>query len=247
MEQKQKSDLAKIHPRMKFKTHLRIKTEHIESTIDDDIVEIFAGKTDGHFTYPKSNENPAESHNFSCKICKAVFRDNHKLRNHASNHTMEFYECLQCHKYLRLMRSFENHQASHKASHQCQQCGKAFALKTSLYNHSQVHSNNRMHCSYPGCQRTFKHWQNQLEHITRGHHDTKDIPCTICKKMFQMPTSMRAHQIHQHGPAPDLIQGHPLSGCIPSAAKKKKFTRKRRFKLTFPFLVPVKRFVFIVM
>ena len=195
-EQKQKSDLAKIHPRTKFKTHLRIKTEHIESTTDDDIVKIYAGKTDGHLTYPKSNENPAESHNFVCKICKAVFRDNHELCNHASNHTMEFYECLQCHKYLRSMRSFENHQASHKASHQCQQCRKTFALKTSLYNHSQVHSDNRMHCSYPGCQHTFKHEQNQLEHITWGHHDTKDVPCTICKKMFQTPTSMRAHRIH---------------------------------------------------
>ena len=141
---------------------------------------------------------------------------------------MEFYECLQCHKYLRSMRSFENHHASHKKSHQCWECGKAFALKTSLYNHSQVHSNSRMHCSFTGCLRTFKHCQNQLEHITWGHRDTKDVPCTICKQMFQTPTSMRAHQIHRHGTAPDLVQGHPLSGTMPSAPKKHKAYKKKK-------------------
>ena len=125
------------------------------------------------------------------------------------------------------MRSFENHQASHKASHKCQECGKAFTLKTSLYNHTQVHNNNRMKCSFPRCLCTFKHHQNQLEHITWGYHETKDVPCTICKKMFQTPTSMRAHHIHRHGTAPDLIQGHPLSGTgttstVQSSKKKKK-------------------------
>ena len=209
---KQKSAEAKSHPRTKFETQFRIKTEHIESTTDDDLVQIFPGETDGHFTYPKTNENPAESHNFLCNICKAVFRDNCELHNHACNHNIEFYECLLCHKYLCSMRIFENHEASHKASHKCPECGKAFALKTSLYNHTQVHNNNRMKCSFPRCLRTFKHCQNQLEHITWGHCETKDVPCTICKKMFQTPTSMRAHHIHWHGTAPDLIQGHPLRG-----------------------------------
>ena len=122
-----------------------------------------------------------------------------------------FYKCLVCHKFLQSMRSYQNHHASHKASHKCPECGKAFALKTSLYNHSQVHNKNRMKCSFPGCHWTFKHQQNQLEHITWGHCETQDVPCSICKKMFQTLTSMRAHCIHRHGTAPDLIQGHPLS------------------------------------
>ena len=165
-DSKQKSAEAKSHPCTKFETQLRIKTEHIESTTDDDLVEIFPGETDRHFTYPKTNENPAESRNFSCNICKAVFRDNYELCNHASNHNIKFYECLVCHKYLCSMRSFENHHASHKATHKCLECGKAFALKMSLYNHTQVHNKNRMKCSFLGCLRTFKHHQNQLEHIT---------------------------------------------------------------------------------
>ena len=123
-DSKQKSAEAKSHPCTKFEMQLRIKTEHFESTMDDDLVEIFPGETDGHFTYPKANENPAESHNFSCNICKSVFRDNYELRNHACNHNIKFYECLLCHKYLPSMRSFENHHASHEAGHKCLECGK---------------------------------------------------------------------------------------------------------------------------
>ena len=89
-DSKQKSIEAKTHPRTKFEMQLKIKTEHIESTTDDDLVEIYSGETDGHFAYPKVNEYPAESHNFSCSICKAVFQDNYELHNHASNHNMCF-------------------------------------------------------------------------------------------------------------------------------------------------------------
>ena len=47
---KQKSAEAKSHPHTKFETQFRIKTKHIESTTDDDLVQIFPGETDGHFT-----------------------------------------------------------------------------------------------------------------------------------------------------------------------------------------------------
>ena len=237
-DSKQKTVEAKNHPRTKFEMQLKIKTEHIKSTTDNDLVEIFPGEMDEHFAYPKGNENPAESHNFSCPICKAVFRDNYELRNHASNHNIEFYECLVCHKFLRSMRAFENHHALHKTSHKCPECGKTFTLKTSLYNHSQVHNKNRMKCSFQGCTHTFKHRQNQLEHITWGHRETQDLPCTICKKMFQTLTSMRAHCIHCHGTAPDIIQGHPLStgtGPLGGTSKKKNIKKVKTYFLFLMF------------
>ena len=109
---KQKSDMTKKHPRMKFvpSCDFRLKTEHLDSsTEEEDIVEIFSGEPDGHFIHPKTKENPLEVHSFRCEICKAVFRDQNELHNHDSNHKMEFYHCLVCHKYLRSPRSFENH------------------------------------------------------------------------------------------------------------------------------------------
>ena len=212
-DHKQKCDLTKKHPGNKFvpTCDFRIKTEHLDSSMEEeDIVEIFPGEPYGHFVQPKTNKNPPEVHSFKCEICKAVFRDQNELRNHNSNHKMEFYHCLVCHKYLRLPQSFENHQASHNGSKQCSECGTYFALKMSLYNHMQVHSTERMKCSHDDCLCAFKHCQNQLEHIQYSHRKTKDVPCSICKKMFQMPTSMRAHRKHWHGAAHNLIPGHPL-------------------------------------
>ena len=220
---KDKCEEAKTNSRTKFVTDFRIKTEHCESTTDeDDIVEIYSGEPDGHFTYPKTNEHPAETHTFICQICTSVFRDQNELRNHDSSHKMKFYQCMLCYKYLRSLRSFENHRASHQSDHTCKECGKSFALKTSLYNHAQIHSTDRMKCTYPGCPRMFKHRQNFLEHVNFGHRTTKDVKCTICKKMFQTPTSMRAHRVHTHGDAPKLIPGHPLKGLKPLKEKKKK-------------------------
>ena len=53
---------------------------------------------------------------------------------------------------------------------------------------------DRMHCSHPGCKKSFKQRANQLEHVQWAHRDKKECPCNICKKLFQMPSIMRSHQ-----------------------------------------------------
>ena len=114
-----------------------------------------------------------------------------------------------CFQIFRSIRSFDNHCASQSKNFKCRICGKIFPLKSSLLNHAQVHSEDHMHCSHPGCQKTFKHRQNNLEHIVWAHHDKKECPCTICHKMFKTPTNMRTHRLHRHGYIEKITPGYP--------------------------------------
>ena len=184
---KKKCPETRKNPRVKFvpSQDFHIKTEWISDESDsEEGTNKFAGEVDGHFAYPKDNENPAESHSFVCEHCGGVYRDRNELRNHYTNHKLEFFQCLICDKIYRSVRAFEVHKESHDKHHVCLVCKKSFKLKSTLTNHAQVHSEDRMHCSHPGCDRTYKHRQNQLEHIKWGHRNAKTCPCKICGKMF---------------------------------------------------------------
>ena len=134
---------------------IHVKVEHLDSSDDDASPE--PGELDGKFQFPKQNKTPAECHNFSCEECCSIFRDDNELRNHDSNHKMEFYQCLQCLKIFRSMKSFENHNKTHNYDYTCQICHKTFMLKMSLTNHKQAHSTELMHCTYDNCTKALKH------------------------------------------------------------------------------------------
>ena len=215
---KLKDKKAKIKPAERYKPScdFPIKTETLDS--DDELAnpppskkqkkkETYSGELDGHFTYPKENENDVAIHHFSCDVYERIFRDTNELRNHDCSHKMEFFQCLMCFSIFRSVRSFENHYLSHTQEHNCDVCGKFFRLKTSLINHKQVHSSDRMTC--PTCGKKFKHRQNHLEHIVWFHKEDKECPCTVCKKMFQTPTNMRTHRLRVHGPIADIVPGYP--------------------------------------
>ena len=216
-EYKLKCPETKKAPRKKFipSQDFRIKVEWISDDSDDDTdatkPQEFSGELDGHFAYPKQNENPAEIHSFICDHCEGVFRDRNELRNHYTNHRIEFFQCLVCDEIYRSVRSFETHKKSHDELHVCLVCRKGFKLKSSLTNHDQTHSGERMSCSKDGCEKSFKNRQNQIEHIRWGHRKNKECPCTICGKLFQTPTNMRSHRLRQHGKAHELIPGYPVT------------------------------------
>ena len=219
---KQKCAATKKGPRKKFvpSQDFRIKTEWISDDEDDEQAapQEFSGELDGHFAYPKENENPAEVHNFICDHCDGVFRDRNELRNHYTNHRIEFFQCLICDNISRSVRSFEIHKKTHETGlHVCLVCQKGFRLKTSLTNHEQTHSEERMKCSHPGCNKTYRNRQNQVEHVRWGHRDKKECPCHVCGKLFQTPTNMRTHRLRQHGKAHDLIPGHPKRTAQPAS------------------------------
>ena len=233
---KQKCPKIKRNPHVKFvpSQDFHIKTEWISDDESDGetSTETFSGKVNGHLTYPKDNENLVELHSFVCDHCGGVYQDRNELRNHYTNHRLEFFQCLVCDKIYRSVRAFEVHKESHDKHHVCLVCQKSFKLKSTLTNHAQVHSEDCIHCSHPGCEESFKHRQNQLEHIKWGHRDGKTCLCKICRKMFQTPTNM---QTHSH--ASDLIPSYPLTQTStlkqqPAKHIKKTTSKKMKKELT---------------
>ena len=157
-----KSDVAQNRRTAKirdftYSTQMHAKRE-VMSSNEDETAE--PGDPDGHFLKPKTNENPSEKHNFICKFCECVHRDKNDLRNHYSQHNMEYYTCMQCNKVFRTLRSLDEHQTSHNERYTCEVCSQSFLLKTMLHNHMAVHSKTTLPCSHPGCSKTFHHRAN---------------------------------------------------------------------------------------
>ena len=178
---KQKCAATKKGPHKKFvpSQDFWIKLEWISDDEDDQEAapQEFPGELDGHFAYPKENENPAEVHNFICDHCDGVFRDRNELRNHYTNHRIKFFQCLICDNISRSVRSFETHKKSHESGlHVCLVCQKGFRLKTSLTNHEQTHSEERMKCSHPGCNKSFKNRQNKWNMLGGVTETKKNAP-----------------------------------------------------------------------
>ena len=53
--------------------------EHKKKKTDETATNNFAGELDGHFAYPKTNENAPELHHFNCETCNKVFRDQNEM------------------------------------------------------------------------------------------------------------------------------------------------------------------------
>ena len=226
----------------KYSEDYRIPCEHLDTSDEEDAAPTAKkkkpnppelGEPDKHFMYPKDNENDVEKHNFVCKQCSKVFRDINDLRNHDTQHWMEFYRCLLCARIFRSMRAFETHQKSHSASYTCGVCRKTFKLKSTLTNHLPVHSSDTSKCSHPGCAKRFKHRANHLEHVNYAHRKMKDVPCTHCSKMFQTPSSMRAHRVNTHGYVENITTGHPHGGKHPNKPSTLKKKKKAKTSWTF--------------
>ena len=218
-------------------SEFRAKREVLSDEEDDIIDSVTREHRDGHFQYPKINENDPSVHSYVCQICQAVFRDINGIRNHDSQHKKEFYKCMKCLKTFRTIQGFEAHRSEHSTSHKCQVCGEYFALKTTLINHMQMHNEERLPCSHKGCDETFQHRQAQLNHIGWAHKELKTVPCNHCIKLFQTPNHMRSHRHYKHGHVPDITPGHPDFGLrtpLPEQRRivKKNTPRKKRAKPT---------------
>jgi len=92
-----------------------------EEKRNDDIIEDNLGEEEN------SNE---------CKICKKLFKDRNRLKQHRVTHTKEkSYECSECGKKFGTPGILYNHSFVHNPPHHCELCTFKFAQKSGLQNH----------------------------------------------------------------------------------------------------------------
>ena len=190
---------------MEFKSEIPQWPLYVSSSESDDENTPMAGSPDTKFKYIKANGEGGKEH-FQCpeKDCGKLFCDSTQVNNHMSVHQFDLFHCLKCFKVTRSSDSFLRHMQEHSGTEiKCKVCDMRFSLKSSLINHMQKHNDDKLVCDV--CKKTFKYHQSGIEHIQWFHRPTKDVPCPICKKMFQMPTYMRCHRARCHGLVTQLV------------------------------------------
>ena len=197
VSKKCKEALNKWPRRVKYTMEIKSEIPRWPVTISSDESDDdgpLPGDPDTRFMYIKNNSNNRDKVQFQCadKTCRKVFRDSVELNNHVSVHQYDLFRCLKCFEVACSAFSFRKHMDKHNGTeNKCTVCDRILDLKSSLINHMQMHRMDKVVCQT--CQKEFKYRQTGIEHIQWAHCDKKEVPCPICKKMFQTPTNMRSH------------------------------------------------------
>lgn len=119
--------------------------------------------------------------------CGKVFKYPSKLRKHEDSHvrleTVEAF-CAEpgCMKYFTNEQCLKAHLQSCHQHINCEICGSKQLrknIKRHLRTHEEVVSNQRIKCSFDGCDLTFSTGSNLRQHIKAAHFQQKPFVCSI--------------------------------------------------------------------
>jgi len=140
---------------------------------------------------------------FKCEICCKTFSRYDLLTCHMDQvHTKERpFQCNICTKAFSSRNYLVTHiQAVHSSNmHPCDKCNKQFKTKYILRQHLKTVCNDKIDCSFPGCEETFKTNHSRYIHRMR-HHFPETIPnCKICGRSFTKKEAVPLHMATAHG------------------------------------------------
>ncbi|XP_048482026.1 uncharacterized protein LOC105396324 [Plutella xylostella] len=125
------------------------------------------------------------------------------LRHRFTHFTWLHAECAHC--GLRFSRRarlashiLKMHQTRRVKDTECELCGKKFYSARYLSKHlAGVHAAPRLRCAH--CPFTTRMKPALAGHIKGRHASVKERTCSLCNKVFRLPSSRRAHQAMSHG------------------------------------------------
>lgn len=109
------------------------------------------------------------------------------------------YLCDLCPSILKNIKSFKEHQRSHKEkTHKCKECGKLFRYESVLKEHYLMHTGETPH-NCPHCPKKFRTKSNMQRHlITHGvvskARSLYKSQCEICGKILRLSSNLNAHR-----------------------------------------------------
>ena len=151
----------------------------------------------------KSNHSNSDRGKINCHHCSKTFPTHmsrwvHTKTVHKNNWK---YKCRECDYGTTHSTLFQNHVKKHSEplDLKCEQCDKEFKSRYRYDVHVKIHE-KELSCSV--CHKKFDKRKNMLRHVSRNHRSEKkirDVPCTVCSKMFYDKWTLRVHmEIHSN-------------------------------------------------
>lgn len=186
------------------------KSHHIKTmpSVTEPTVSITKRRT-------REETDPAKP--FVCPICHKAFAKHQHLSSHRPVHTKEkAYTCHQCNKKFSRISNLREHERIHlAASYPCPYCNSKFKQSNNRQAHMMSHTQTGPYdCLY--CQEKFTRFAQLSEHLKKSHAGrVKTVPvqsskqmkkkgtaCEVCKKVFTVPESLKAHRLVHSGERP---------------------------------------------
>lgn len=134
-----------------------------------------------------------------CKICTDTFRNQSKLANHIITEHLNkhLFECEMCQLIFKNRLDLITHRATHIEQYQCEICCKKFYCSSKLTEHLQFFHRRKIYLMCPICKIYFKSNVMLRDHLLFLHVNSTS-KCTICKRLFILPSSVRTHMKQYH-------------------------------------------------
>ncbi|XP_077432822.1 uncharacterized protein LOC144058305 [Vanacampus margaritifer] len=170
-----------------------------ESDSDDSEVSVVCQEDeDEDDDYEDEDNEPANSGDFICGVCRLRLSSDFKLQDHMNLHTgARPYCCAECGKRFSQIRNYRVHLRTHRPDKtvrpHCRICLMSFASHKSLEHHLSItHFENEFYeCDL--CKRVFTNLK-ACEHHVALHSSMPEVVCEKCGRHFTQAKSLKRHQ-----------------------------------------------------
>lgn len=153
----------------------------------------------------KDHKRTIHGTKFKCDHCEKTFGISRDRNRHIKSvHHEERHFCIECNKYYKTRKVYEEHLRSHlegyvKPVFECEICHRSFSSKYNLATHIKAeHLGMRKSFMCPTCGRTFTQKNSYRQHAN-VHAGIKPYVCDQCGKAFSYEKSLKEHKFIHDG------------------------------------------------
>ena len=153
----------------------------------------------------KDHKRTIHGTKFKCDHCEKTFGISRDRNRHIKSvHHEERHFCMECNKYYKTRKVYEEHLRSHlegyvKPTFECEICHRSFSSKYNLATHIKAeHLGMRKSFMCPTCGRTFTQKNSYRQHAN-VHAGIKPYVCDQCGKAFSYEKSLKEHKFIHDG------------------------------------------------